>query len=321
MPGHAKPGKAPGSRLKPVVADPLEVVGFVSKGDRKLLDHKAQNDYYDSIVGRYLEFCARHHNDLDAALASLPRSASSDATSNPPASLPSPAGKATPSHNRSASTELSTILLSLRKLREAVVATAATTPISFSQRVYILSIKISIQARHPPSYYPSLRRILEELHSPSHPLPDPDLKDLVSYLILDYACRQEDMAAAYQLRARARREYGFQSSDIDRVLNALAHDNWVVFWRVRKEVNSSMCAVMNWAEDRVRRLALKAVSKAYMSADSKWITEGCTGDKNWTWEKLADAENLGWEKDGDKIIIKKPKKKPQASLAPIKENP
>ncbi|PWY92493.1 hypothetical protein BO70DRAFT_357628 [Aspergillus heteromorphus CBS 117.55] len=268
-----------------------------------------------------MEFCARHQKGLDAAWASLPSSASSDATSNPPASLPSSGEKPTAPHNPAASTELSTILLSLRKLREAVVATASTVPIAFSQHVYILSIKISIQARHPPSYYPSLRRLLEELHSASHPLPDSDLRDVVSYLLLDYACRQEDMAAAYQLRARARREYGFQSSIIDRVLTALAHDNWVEFWRVRKEVDSSMRAVMNWAEDRVRRLALKAVSKAYLSTDARWITEGCTGDRNWTWEKLAAAENLGWEKDGDKIIIKRPKKKPQTSLAPIKENP
>lgn len=34
MAGHAQPGKAPGSRLKPV-ADSLDTVGFVSKGDQK----------------------------------------------------------------------------------------------------------------------------------------------------------------------------------------------------------------------------------------------------------------------------------------------
>ncbi|RAK99736.1 uncharacterized protein BO80DRAFT_113402 [Aspergillus ibericus CBS 121593] len=320
MASHAKLEKGLGDRLKPV-ADSLDLVGFVSKGDRKLLDHKVQKDYFDKIVTQYMEFCARHFKDLDAALMSLPKSASSDATSNPPVSFPSPTNKPTGDGSPPPSTELSTILLSLRKLREAVLATGSTIPISFSQQVHILSIQIAIQARHPPSYFPSFRYTLEKLHTPSCPLPDSDLNDLISYWILDYACRQEDMVAAYQLRSCARKRYGFQSSIIDRVLNALAHDNWVVFWQIRNGVDSRVRAVMNWAEDRVRRHALKAVGKAYLSTDARWITEGCTGTRSWTWENLVEAENLGWEKEGNRIIIRKPKQKPQTNLAPIKEHP
>ncbi|RAH48072.1 uncharacterized protein BO95DRAFT_409082 [Aspergillus brunneoviolaceus CBS 621.78] len=307
--------KASGSRLKPV-ADSLETVGFVSKGDRKLLDHKAQKEYYKSIVERYMAFCALHAKDMDAAWTSLPRSASDDATKNPPASLPTrPTGTSTPS----AASELSTILLSLRKLREAVLATASTIPIIFSQQVHLFSVKIAIRAQHPPSYTPSLRYLMEELHTPSHPLPDSDLKEVISYQILDSACRQQDLGAAYELRARARRKYAFNSSTVDEVLHALAHDDWVIFWRIRRGVDSNMRAVLNWAEERVRRHALKAVGKAYLNADSKWITEGCTGEKELTWEKLVELEKLGWEKEGDKIIIRRPKQKPTVNLTPIKE--
>nr|WHF58370.1 hypothetical protein [Aspergillus sp.] len=320
MSGRAPSGKWPHSRLRPV-ADSLESVGFVSKGDRKLLDHKAQKEYYDKIVARYIEFCARHAKNLDAALSSLPRSASTDATRNPPASIVPQSSKAAVSPGPSPSTELSTLLLSLRKLREAVLATASTTPIAFSQRVHVFSIKVAIQARHPPSYFPSLRHLLDDLHTSSNPLPDSDLKDHISYLILDYACRQENLVAAFELRARARRQYDFQSREIDQILQAIAHDNWVVFWRVRKEVDSSMRAVMNWAEDRVRRHALKAVGKAYLGVDVAWIVEGCTGDSTWTWDKLVEREKLGWEKQGDRIIIRKPrpKPKPEGNLTPIQE--
>ncbi|KAL4915345.1 hypothetical protein BDW62DRAFT_212819 [Aspergillus aurantiobrunneus] len=320
MSGRAPPGKWPHGRLKPVV-DSLESVGFVSKGDRKLLDHKAQKDYYDKIVARYIEFCARHSKNLDAAWLSLPRSASNDATRNPPASV-SQSTKSAVSPGPSAATELSTLLLSLRKLREAVLATASTTPIIFSQRLHVFSIKVSIQAQHPPSYFPSLRHLLDNLHTPSNPLPDSELKDHISYLILDYACRQEDLVAAFELRARARRQYNFQSREVDQILQAIAHDNWIIFWRVRKEVDSSMRAVMNWAEDRVRRHALKAVGKAYLGVDVAWIVEGCTGDQTWTWEKLAEREKLGWEKQGDRIIIRKPRSrpKPEGNLTPIPES-
>ncbi|KAL2810643.1 hypothetical protein BJX63DRAFT_305484 [Aspergillus granulosus] len=309
MTGRAPTGKWPGSRLKPVV-DSLETVGFVSKGDRKLLDHKAQQDYYDKIVARYTEFCARHADDLDSVWLSLPRSASNDATKNPPAFVPQSAQSAA-SPGPSAATELSTLLLSLRKLREAVLATASTIPITFSQRVHVFSIKVSIQAQHPPSYFPSLRYLLDHLHTSSNPLPESELKEHVSYLILDYACRQEDLLTAFELRARARRQYNFQSPEVDRVLQAIAHDNWIAFWRLRKEADSLTRAVMNWADDRVRRHALNAVGRAYLGVDIAWVIEGCTGGLTWTWERLVEVEKLGWQKEGDRIIIRKPTSKPR----------
>lgn len=273
----------------------------------RLLDHKAQKEYFNKILERYMSFCAHHGKDLDAALASLPTSPSVDATSNPPVTKHAEKGVPPPS------AELSTLLLSLRKLREAVLATASATSVAFAQRVHVFSIRLSILAQHPPSYFPSLRYILEKLHSPSHPLPESEFKELVSYLILDYACRQGDMLAAFELRARARSEYGFHSQTIDHVLSALMHDNWIVFWQVRKSVDSYVRAVMNWTVDRVRRHALKAVGSAYLNVHVSWVVGGCTGDdQSWTWEKLVETEKLGWQREGDKIIIRRPKQRPQS---------
>ncbi|KAJ5095494.1 SAC3/GANP/Nin1/mts3/eIF-3 p25 [Penicillium alfredii] len=308
-------GKTQGSRLRPV-ADSLESVGFVSKGDKKLLDHKAQKDYFDKVVDRYMRFCAHNSKNLDAALASLPTSRSNDATSNPPAAQ---SAAKTPKGVPPPSAELSTLLLSLRKLREAVLATASTTPVAFSQRVHVFSIRLSILAQHPPSYFPSLRYVLDKLHSASHPLPDLEIKEMISYLILDFACRQGDMVAAFELRARARKEYEFHSQTIDQLLAALMHDNWVVFWQVRKSVDSYMRAVMNWAVDGVRRHALKAVGSAYLNVHISWIVGGCTGeDEGWTWEKLVETEKLGWQREGDKIIIRRPKQRPPPNPEPAK---
>ncbi|KAJ5167910.1 uncharacterized protein N7482_003504 [Penicillium canariense] len=312
--------RAQGSRLKPV-ADSLENVGFVSKGDKKLLNPQAQHEYYDKIVARYMKFCANHSKDLDAAFASLPTSSSGDATSNPPAALPSSRPTHADKDIPRASTELSTLLLSLRKLREAILATALTTPIDFTQRVYMFSIRLSIRAQHPPSYFPSLRYSLDKLHSKSHPLPDSVVKELVAYLILDYACRQGDMVSAFELRSRARTDHAFSDQIIDQVLGALMHDDWVVFWRVRKTVDSYTRAVMNWAVDRVRRHALKAVGSAYLNVHVSWIVGGCTGDdEGWTWEKLVEVEKLGWEKEGEKIVIRRPKTRAPAKPEPVQSS-
>lgn len=269
------------------------------------------------IVERYLRFCADHRDNLDAALASLPTSASSDATSNPPAARPSSKSKPVNPAVPPAAVELSRLLLALRKLREAILSTANKTPVEFTQRVHIFSIRLSILAQHPPSYFHSLKYCVERLHSSSHPFEDGEVKDLISYLILDYACRQGDMVAAFDLRARARKDHAFQSQTIDRILAALMHDNWVVFWQLRKSVDSYFRAVMNWAVDRVRRHALKAVGSAYLNVHVSWILGGCTGDdEGWTWDKLVETEKLGWQKEGEKVIIRRPKPRPPPSQGP-----
>lgn len=216
--------------------------------------------------------------------------------------------------------ELSRLLLALRKLREAILSTSTKTPVEFAQRVHVFSIRLSILAQHPPSYFHSLKYCVDTLHSKSHPFDDSEVKELLSYLILDYACRQSDMVAAFDLRARAKREYGFHSQTINRILAALMHDNWVVFWQIRREVDSYFRAVMNWAGDRVRRHALKAVGSAYLNVHVSWIVGGCTGDEEkWTWDKLVETEKLGWQKEGEKIIIRRPK--PRAPPAQESDQP
>jgi hypothetical protein len=282
-----------------------------------------------------MRFCAQHKDDLETAWASLPTSASSDPTKNPPASLPirsAPKGHSQEVRHSTAqqkgteaklpgkdvkkisstagsSAELSTLLLSLRKLREAILATASQKHVRFAQRVHIFSVRISILARHPPSYFPSLKYLLDNLHSTTHPLSKSELTEFISYLILDYACRQNQIALAWDVFVQARRKHGFQSVLVHRTVVALTHNNWVLFWETRKNVDGYMRAVMTWAADDVRRTALKAIGRAYLRVEVKWLVESTTGDDTWTWEKLAQQEKLGWIREGDTIHIKiaKPK--------------
>jgi hypothetical protein len=282
-----------------------------------------------------MRFCSRNSHDLEAAWASLPASASADATKNPPANLPVRPRAQAPPQNEDAESlvaktaklslgpqkptrderqqtpavELSTLLMSLRKLREGLLATAYTTPVAFQQQVHIFSIRFSILARHPPSYFSSLRYLLESLHTSTHPLTPPQLTEFTSYLILDYACRQNSFAAAYALLVESKEKHGFQSPVVEQVLTALTHDNWVSFWRIHKGVDGYVRAVMGWATENVIRQALKAVGRTYLNVNLNWLLTSCTGDEDWTWEGLVEKERLGWDREGDTIIIRRPKPK------------
>ncbi|KAK2750999.1 hypothetical protein FQN57_000074 [Myotisia sp. PD_48] len=303
--------------------DPLEEAGFVSKGDTKLLDVKAQETYYRIIVERYMKFCSDYSSDLNAAFDSLPKNPSEDSTKNPPVpAVPKPVptssrhstsqpasrlqASARPLNlNDAAAKDLSTLLLSLRKLREGVVATASKSPVAFAQQVHMFCVRAGLLARHPPSYYPPLKRLLQVLHTPSNPLAESELHEFTTYLILDYACRQSNFAAAFDLRRVSKKEFDFHNPTLDQILSSLMRDNWICFWKVRMTVDGYTRSLMNWSVGYVRRRTLKTIARAYLSVDVSYIIECCTGKKDGcTWEDLVEQEGLGWRKEGNKVMIR-----------------
>jgi hypothetical protein len=131
---------------------------------------------------------------------------------------------------------------------------------------------------------------------------------MTTYLILDLACRQRDLAGAYELRSTSRAKYGFESRNVDTILAAIATGNWVSFWRVRRKVDGYVRAVLHWQIGHVRKSVLKAIGRAYMGCDVAWILQSATGGEM-KWEELVEKENVGWIKEGDKAMIRKPKTK------------
>jgi hypothetical protein len=280
-----------------------------------------------------MQFYAHHSKDLESAFAclsvddlpsnspdvaqnasnphSVPTSLRLPTPSQPKSHSPSPNKEAvTPPTPQSPSTELTIILLALRKLREALLASSsvAASPV-FSQRVHIFNIRLAILALHPSSYHSSLLHLLFVLHSPQYPLPPTELSEMTTYLILDLACRQGEFANAYGLRSTSKLRNSFQSRDVDEVLNALITRNWVKFWRVRRRADGYVRALLHWAVDDMRRDALKALGRAYMGSDLRWILHSATGGEM-SWEELVEKENVGWIRDDDKVVIRKPKAKP-----------
>jgi hypothetical protein len=295
-----------------------------------LLDIKAQESFYNKIVARYMQFCTRHCKDLDSAFASISLedsvSASPDSACNPPlaqapAALERPTTPSTPERVSSSpaksgtappsppSQELSVILLALRKLREALLATSssALSPV-FSQRVHVFCIRLAILAFHPLSYHPPLKHLLFVLHSSQYPLPGPELSEMTTYLTLDLACRQHDMARAFSMRSHSRLYGHYESRNVDEILGAVATGNWIAFWSVRRKVDGYVRALMQWAIPTLRRNTLKALGRAYLNCDVEWILESSTGGEM-GWEELVEKENIGWILDGGKVIIRKPKAK------------
>lgn len=194
--------------------------------------------------------------------------------------------------------ELSTIMQAMRKLREALVASARLD--AFARDVYVFIIRATILVKHMESYHPALLHLLSRIH-PAIPLSASELQEFLGYYILDLACRQADMGTAFAVRFR----YAYSDERVDLVLKALAHGNWCVFWRMRDEVNEYQRRLIEWAEDQMRKHALECLGRSYLKVDKAFVEKASNRD----WENLKRVDKVDWELTGEVIMIRQAQRK------------
>ncbi|KAL8870426.1 MAG: hypothetical protein Q9174_003533 [Haloplaca sp. 1 TL-2023] len=191
-----------------------------------------------------------------------------------------------------------TVILAMRKLREAIVATSRRD--IFAKSVYFFIIRITILLGHSESYHPALQYLVHHIH-PITPLGDDEREEFIGYLILDLACRQNDLAVAFHLRQL----YDQRSKSIDNVLSALVHGNWSLFWEAKDAASAYQRRLMSWTDARMTEHALNCLGKSYMSVHEAYLKQ-CIG---LSWEELCERKKLTWERDGEKIVIRQMKKR------------
>ncbi|KAJ4420235.1 hypothetical protein N0V85_000673 [Neurospora sp. IMI 360204] len=305
-----KTGRTPSghqfSRLKPAEIDPLAEYGLPSKGEKRLLNHKTQEAYYSKIAERYLAFCT-DAGDRDSLQRQFSRLALGDSTNTNTSTPLLPAGStSTPpssshSHESSAPqlpppSDLSQILSALRKLREGLVASSRLD--DFTTQVYLFAVRLGILSSSFETYLPSLLYLLRVIHrSPTHPLTSVEYHEVVSYLVLDTACRRGDLAEAYTLRNR----YKLKDPKVDATLKALVMDDWVSWRRTKRGVDGYRVRLMEFAEPGVRGHVLKAFGRAYLSVGVEYLEE-MMGMK---WEDMVERFGVGWELNNGRVVIRK----------------
>lgn len=253
--------------------------------------------YYQKIVDRYMQFCAaagREDDTLDRAFASL----SLNASGNSATSVGKTSGAVDSRGSDRSSGELATLLFSMRKLREGILASSRTD--NFTQRAYVFVIRAAILTSTYESYQPALLHLLHKIH-PVTKLPPPELHEFIGCLILDLACRLGDYGEAFAVRRR----WKYRDDRVEGILKALVHDDWVGFWRLRSVVDGYQRRIIDWAEEGMRTHALKCLGRSYLTADRKYV-EHCAG-RGWT--ELVEKNAVGWELDEERVTIRRTKVK------------
>ena len=186
----------------------------------------------------------------------------------------------------------------MRKLREALVATSRMD--AFTKEAYIFIIRSSILMDHPESYHPALLHLLRNIRSATA-LTDEEVKEFAGYHILDLACRQNNLAAAYTVR----HVHDYRKGMIEAVLRALVSGDWVLFWKMEDLGNAYEKRLMRWVVGRMRSRAIDCLGKSYLSARKDYV-EKCT---KMEWNVLKTSHRTSWTLDGDTVIIKQMKKR------------
>ena len=193
-----------------------------------------------------------------------------------------------------ASRELSILLMAMRKMREAIVASTRTDP--FVLQVYTFIIRATILLKNMESYHPALLYLLQRIH-PLIPLEKSDYHEFVGYFILDLACRQNDLAEAYRVKCH----YKYRDEKVEAILKSLIHGNWYMFWALQKIVTPHQRSLMENAEDRIRKGALDCIGKSYLNVDRNFLGKST----QCSWQQVVDKYKLAWQLDGDLVWIRR----------------
>ncbi|KAF9767682.1 hypothetical protein IL306_015106 [Fusarium sp. DS 682] len=189
---------------------------------------------------------------------------------------------------------LQDVLMALRKLREGLVATKRAD--LFSIQAYIFSIRLSILAKHPESYHPAILHLLRYM-AVWTPMVHSEIEEIAGYFMLDAACRRRDLTEAYFIR----QDFNIRNKKLDRILKALAHDDYVSWQFSKKQANLHFLKLMEWADDDLRLHTLKCFGRSYLNVDLPFL-EFATGRK---WDELKEKDNVGWELDDEKVTIRR----------------
>lgn len=265
------------------------------------MSFKAQEEYFLQVVDRY-ERChhsGENHDTLDGAFASLSIDGVPNNRSERKKAIPkTEASGRVPQNSIENPRELSVILLAMRKIREAIVASARKD--RFALQAYTFIIRATILMRHMESYHPALLHLLRNIH-PVTPLSASEHHEFVGFYILDLSCRQNDLATAYRMVRR----FNYKDVRVGVVLKSLVHGNWVAFWKVKSLMRSHQQRLLEYREEAMRRRALDCLEKSYLRVDKGFLEMSA----HRPWEELKEKGCMSWQLEADVVTIRQIKQK------------
>ncbi|KAJ8100887.1 hypothetical protein POJ06DRAFT_237052 [Lipomyces tetrasporus] len=300
MPAEFIPGCAIGDLDDNDDADFKDDYGLVSRGNDTRLqrDPDTQQRYFTLLQRRYLAACA------DAPGVDALRRTFQTLTIGTQHGVDQDDGSDEDAARRMA---LDHVVLGLRKLREAVIASGPPTP--FAKKVLLFSVRVTVLLGHYQSYLPAMKRLLDDVH-PVIPLSSAERHEIGGLYVLHLVHFSNDLTAAYD----AMQQYDlFDDLALRQILRAWADFDYAL-WRRRyhAEPDSGRRRIMAFGDRTMAVETLKRLGTAYFFMQKDEI-ERLTG---WRWTDCVEKLGCGWRlEETGRVVMRERKHRPQAKAA------
>ncbi|KAG5364486.1 putative membrane protein [Yarrowia sp. E02] len=279
-----------------------EDYGLLSRGEdtRLVNNEEEQKKYFGAIQRHYIRFCydAGDGSVLKAALKAVEKSQAVSWDTD------QKGGKRAGDKDRSKKPAIDSIIMSLRKLREAMIA---QQPSDFMKVVFLFSVRVTSTMGHYASYVPSVLKLLE-IHE-ELPLTNAEIQEVCGVYALYLAIVAGNVSGGYEILDRN----GWKDSRLQAVLRAWETKDSVSWARLyATETDLGRSKMMQSGDSHMAMECLKRVGKSYFFIQTAEL-EKMIG---WKWPAIQKDLGCGWrqEVDGRIIIRERRQKAPQISI-------
>ncbi|KAL6450194.1 hypothetical protein SBY92_002127 [Candida maltosa Xu316] len=265
--------------------------GLLSRGDdTRLRDNEQERtEFYSRILHEFVEFCSNTPpNSLKESLAKLVnddecKEVDKEGVKNKDITMDS-------------------ILLSLRKLREALLR---NQPSKLHKKVFMFAIRISSVIGHYQSYIPSIKYL--QRHRKELELSDQEFEEITIILILHLVHVNENISEAVRLFFK----YIPQRKEILNILHSWIHKNYYQWIQIyNQQRNDYILAMMRLGYDKMIRYLIQGVTCSYFAMSKSNLEEGLLPD-DLKFEVFVSKYHVNWKLDTNSqmVTIRERKKK------------
>lgn len=274
---------------------PKPEYGLLSRGDdTRLRDNERDRlEFYSRILYRFIHFCS--NNTPGSLQDSLTRLLSEDEfkTADSLEML---------DENNNEEVTMDSILMSLRKLREALLRNA---PSPFHKKVFMFSVRISTLFGHYQTYVPSINYLIR--HKDALGLSEQEFEEVVTILILHLVHVNEDVSHAINLYFK----YIPQRWEILKIIQSWIHKNYCQWIKIyNEERNDSVLSMMRLGYDKMVLNLISGVNCLYYTLPKADLEESFLPHEL-KFEDLSTKYDVGWrlDDDGQTVIIRERRKR------------
>ncbi|CAH2355294.1 hypothetical protein CLIB1423_24S00430 [[Candida] railenensis] len=278
--------------------------GFVSRGedDRLQRSERERKLFFEKIFNDFMNYCIQSDSSLKEKVKELANS------SDEAVQIGEDMNGLTITEDRkihaqdrkTPTTNLDSILTSLRKLREALLF---AKPDDFSKRVFLFSIRISASIGQYHTYIPSINYLLENAKSL---LTQIEIAEVATLLALHLAHFNNHNLRAIEVYYK----YNIENVSLLRCLKAWAvgdFQNWTRIYNT--ECDGCKSAIMRMGLTKILNSMVKVMTAAYFSLDKSYL-EDCVLPNGVDVSVLVEKYNCSWKVDDKVVILRERAKKP-----------